>query len=136
MWSLPQSLDSEEAVRLPAAAPPIAAAPIKRKSGVLEDAEPSTVPSAANGATDHGEAGRGETDHGTAAVPPEPLAGGAGVVELAVRLPNGRAQRRFMDSDTVAAVETWLRREGHDMDQQVLSRQWPRKVTAEFSDAA
>ena len=52
------------------------------------------------------------------------------MLQLAVRLPDGRrGQRRFMDSDTVAAVEAWLHGEGLDMSQHVLSRQWPRKVS-------
>ncbi len=52
------------------------------------------------------------------------------MLELAVRLPNGqRTQRRFLNSDSVAAVETWLRHEGQDMNGRMLSRQWPRKVS-------
>ena len=108
---------------------PAAAPTIKRTSGVLEDGQPSAVSSAPNADAPDTAADRGGLHPSTAALPPDPPAGTAGVLQLAVRLPDGRrAQRRFMDSDPVAAVEAWLRGEGPNMDQHVLSRQWPRKV--------
>ena len=63
---------------------------------------------------------------------PEPADDAAGAMEIAVRLPDGRLQRRFLCTDPVMAVEAWLRRQGQDMQRHVLSRQWPRKVRLLF----
>ena len=122
-------------VNLLAADLPSAAAPTtKRKSGVMEDPRLCAASSAATEDNLGAESGRGGTDPSTAALPPEPPAGVAGVLELAVRLPDGqRAQRRFVNSDTVAAVETWLRGKGQDINGRILSRQWPRKVSTSIS---
>lgn len=59
---------------------------------------------------------------------PEPAADAAGAMDIAVRVPEGRLQRRFLCTEAVLAAEAWLRRHGHDMQRHVLAKQWPRKV--------
>lgn len=61
-------------------------------------------------------------------VPAEPEASAEGSITIAVRLPDGRLQRRFLRSETVVVVEGWLRQQGQDMQRYVLSKQFPRKV--------
>lgn len=58
----------------------------------------------------------------------------SGVLELAFRLPNNkRLQRRFRRSDTVSKVAAFLGQSSIDMQQHVIIRSFPRKVSAFMS---
>ena len=58
----------------------------------------------------------------------------AGVLEIAIRLPNGqREMRRFRSSDALASVLNYLAWKGHDVVGCVLVRAYPRTQLADIS---
>ncbi|MEW5318592.1 MAG: hypothetical protein WDW38_009805 [Sanguina aurantia] len=68
-----------------------------------------------------------KADEGRAALSEEPGEGAVGVVELAVRLPNGsRVSRRFHTHDRCSSVYDFIALE-HGLTSHVLSTQFPRK---------
>lgn len=68
---------------------------------------------------------------------PEPEAGTAGAVEVALRLPGGaRASRRFFSaSDTVGHLAAFAAQQGADMGACQLAAQFPRRLFADWGQS-